>query len=40
MTTPPNIEPRKSYEPVIGLKTDALIKRAFLFLEDGEMYNA
>lgn len=36
----PNIEPRKSYEPVIGLETDALIKRAFLFLEDGEMYNA
>ena len=30
----------KTYEPVIGLETDALIKRAFLFLEDGEFDNA
>ena len=36
----PNVESQKTYEPVIGLKTDALIKRAFLFLEDGEIYNA
>ena len=31
---------RKIYEPVVGVETDALIKRAFLFLEDGEKYNA
>ena len=36
----PNIDSQKSYEPVIGLETDALIKRAFLFIEDGEIYNA
>ena len=27
---------RKTYEPVIGIETEALIQRAFLFLEDGE----
>ncbi len=31
---------KKTYEPVIGIETTALIKRAFLFLEDGEIYNA
>lgn len=31
---------RKTYEPVICIETDALIKRAFLFFEDGEIYNA
>ena len=30
----------KTYEPVIGLETDALIKRAMLFLEDEEFDNA
>lgn len=29
-----------TYEPVIGVETEALIKRAFLFLEDGEFENA
>ena len=33
-------ETKKTYEPVIGIETTALIKRAFLFLEDGEIYNA
>jgi len=35
-------EPEQSttYEPVIGLETEALIKRALLFLEDGEFDNA
>lgn len=28
------------YEPILGLDTDALIKRAMLFLEDGEFDNA
>ncbi len=32
--------PQKTYEPVVGVETDALIKRAFLFLEDGEIYEA
>lgn len=31
---------KKTYEPVIGIETSALIKRAMLFLEDGEIYNA
>ena len=31
---------KKIYEPVIGVETDALIERAFLFLEDGENYEA
>ncbi len=30
----------KTYEPIIGLETEALLKRAFLFLEDGEFENA
>ena len=33
-------EIKKTYEPVIGIETSALIKRAILFLEDGEIYNA
>ena len=33
-------EVKKTYEPVIGIETSALIKRAMLFLEDGEIYNA
>lgn len=32
--------PQETYEPVVGVETDALIKRAFLFLEDGEIYEA
>lgn len=32
-------ETKKIYEPVIGIETTALIKCAFLFLEDGEIYN-
>ena len=35
-----NLNTEKVYEPVIGLETNALIKRAFLFLEDGEFDNA
>ena len=31
---------KKTYEPVVGVETDSLIKRAFLFLEDGENYEA
>ena len=31
---------RKIYEPVVGVETDALIKRAMLLLEDGEIYEA
>ena len=30
----------KTYEPILGIETGALIKRAFLFLEDGEFDNA
>lgn len=30
----------KTYEPIIGIETDALIKRAMLFLEDEEFDNA
>ena len=35
-------EPEQSttYEPIIGVETEALIKRAMLFLEDGEFDNA
>ncbi len=33
-------EKKEKYEPVIGLETDALIKRAFLFLDDGQFYDA
>ncbi len=31
---------KKNYEPIPGFETEALIKRAFLFLEDGEFDNA
>lgn len=31
---------KKTYEPVIGIETTALIKRAFLFLEDGQFDDA
>ncbi len=31
---------KNSYEPVIGITTDALIKRVMLFIEDGEIYEA
>lgn len=31
---------KNSYEPVIGIATNALIKRAMLFIEDGEIYEA
>lgn len=30
----------KTYEPIIGLETESLLKRAFLFLEDGEFDDA
>ena len=32
--------PENRYEPIIGIETDALIKRAFLFLEDGQFNEA
>ena len=32
--------PEKKYEPVLGFETNSLIKRAFIFLEDGEFDNA
>lgn len=32
--------PENRYEPIIGVETDALIKRAFLFLEDGQFNDA
>ena len=28
------------FEPVLGVETPALIKRAFIFLEDGDFYEA
>lgn len=30
----------KSYEPIVGLETDTLIKRAYMFLENGHFDNA
>ena len=36
----PITPPAQTYEPVIGLETEALIKRAALFLEDGEFDDA
>ena len=36
----PITPPTQIYEPVIGLETEALIKRAALFLEDGEFDDA
>ena len=34
------VSTQKKYEPVVGVETEALIERAFLFLEDGEEYEA
>ena len=33
-------ESQKTYEPIIGLETESLLKRAFLFLEDGQFDDA
>lgn len=33
-------EKKKTFEPVLGVETDALVKRAFLFLEDEELDEA
>ena len=32
--------PKTKYEPVLGLETESLLKRAFLFLEDGQFDDA
>ena len=35
-----SVAPPKVYEPLVGIETDALIKRAYLFLEDGQFDDA
>jgi len=37
---PTQVRTTKNYEPVNGITTDALIKRAFIFLEDGQFDDA
>ena len=40
INTTVEVKQEKTYEPVLGVETEALIKRALLFLEDGEFDNA